>query len=133
MNIVDHERNTDRLVAHFHSGAMLLDTVSEQTGSRQEAMSVIVADTASSFISEQTVSRRGQAANHLSDWHRSLKIRSSNIFAALTDPASEQPMSRNDANHTPELEALHAVRRGVGRAMRREYRRAQRSSKQNAC
>lgn len=104
---------TDHWMNDIYGGAKgteTLDHITNEVGSRKEAIAIIVGEQAVSEFSGQPT---GQVIQHLTAWHQIVADRCSEKYLKLR----KGWLDRDAANRDPELETLNGIRMGVHRAM----------------
>jgi len=95
-----------------------LDALIEHTGSRTEAVAILIEMTASSDF----MGTHGESIVGLAGWNEYLRSRCSERYQALATVLSAgQNPSRQEVNQDKLLQDLNGIRRGVHRALVRQH------------
>lgn len=111
---------TDKLMSQFNRATDTLEGLMAGGFTREEAVTTITAVVALTFVPFDA--SNGEAAQFLSDWHKSIASRCSDEYRQIRQDLPE--LSKQDVNQDPYLSRLNSIRRGVRFAMRKGYKDA---------
>jgi hypothetical protein len=121
---MNYRESTEYILADLERKPGHIAELENPSQERFTAIRGLVMVIAPNFIDTDEIIPAGQIARGLSTWHQDLRNQCSALYSSLTSDPEGPLLSRKEANVTPGLQDLHAVRMGVRAAMNNYYRYA---------